>query len=148
MTVYTNHELNNPIGKQLNLPAHVGGLYDFAKMGGAVRDILLPVFIPPRSMVTRGYIVKKTALASGGSATLALKASSTGDVLAATAFDNAVFTGASANTKQLDSTGLTGRIVNDTDSSLQITLTIAGAALTAGKFALIFDCIPIPQLNV
>lgn len=143
MTVSTLHETTHKIGRNF-VPIQANGIYDFSKQGGAVGDINLPLFIPARCVVTNVLIVKKTAFTSGGSATVALKAVSTGDILAATAYDNAAFTAACSNAKQ---NGISNMIVNDSDSQVQVIMTVAAAALTAGKYEIILSCRPLSNVN-
>lgn len=150
MTVETYREANRQISKPLRTPPRIGGVYDFAEHGGDVGAIKLPIFLPPMTFITQGWIRKLTALTSGGSATVALHFDSAGDVLAATAFDNEKFAQASSGvTKTLQANNITNAIVNDSETdSLQLTLTVAVADLTAGKLALLFEILPIPSETI
>lgn len=103
--------------------------YDFAKHGGAQGDIVLSDdSIPDDAIIWNGIIEVKTSLAGSG-ATVALKVSSSEDVLAATAITSmtagdmldAVCDGTAANAIKLAAAGT-------------VTATIATADLTAGVF--------------
>jgi sugar/nucleoside kinase (ribokinase family) len=60
--------------------------YDFAKDGGAVGDITLRgTPLPVGAVVLGAYIDVRTAVTSGGLATVALKVTGAGDILAAAA---------------------------------------------------------------
>jgi len=98
--------------------------YDFAVDGGAVSTIVPAnsAIIPDNAVIVRCYSVTTTAMASSGSATLAL---TTGGVTlkAATAFDNGAF----------DDEDVTEHtVVDKTTSSTGIQFVIATAALTNG----------------
>jgi len=110
--------------------------YDFAIDGGAVGDIALRGDrLPNDAVVDRGMIHVNTALTSGGSATIANKILSAGDVLAAAAV--ASF---SANAL-LDTVpvGTAATSIRTTSAGLGVTMTVAVAALTAGKFTLALE---------
>jgi len=102
--------------------------YDFAGAGGAIGDFDLGVTIPDNAVVLSCIIEKITAFTSGGSATVALKIEGAGDCVAATAFDNAAFTGAVTVGAALGSTKF------KTTAARNVTMTVATAALTAGKY--------------
>lgn len=102
--------------------------YDFATDGGAISAIDLGVTIPDNAIVLSGVVEKLTAFASSGSATVALKIEGANDVITATAFDNAQFTAGIAPAAALASTQF------KTTAARNVTLTIAGAVLTAGKY--------------
>jgi hypothetical protein len=98
--------------------------YDFAVDGGAASTIVPSnsAIIPDNAVIVRCYSVVTTAMASGGSATLALTAGGV-TLKAATAFDNGAF----------DDEDVTEHAVTDkTTSSTGIQFVIATAALTAG----------------
>jgi nitrate reductase gamma subunit len=103
--------------------------YDFAKQGGAISAIALGAQIPTGAWITRAYIKKVTAITSGGSATIALAIGGVA-LLAATAFDNAVFTAAVATSTVTPAL---------TTTATGITATVAVAALTAGSFDVIVE---------
>ena len=98
--------------------------YDFAVDGGAISTIVPSnsAIIPDNAVIVRCYSVVTTAMASGGSATLALSAGGV-TLKAATAFDNGAF----------DDEDVTEHAVTDkTTSGTGIQFTIATATLTAG----------------
>lgn len=100
-------------------------LFDFSVDGGAVGDVEFARKLPEGAVITAIFSDEQTALTSGGSATVQLKAGST-DLTDALAFDTD-FDG-------LDSQALASSaeaIKLSADSELKIS--IATAALTAGK---------------
>lgn len=106
--------------------------YDYSVHGGAVGSIGTNIFIPSSSHVTKVYFEKFTAFTSGGSATVAVTLVSAGDLLAATAYNNAIFT---ANIGTGIPTGTPATMVKNTNSTeTEVLFTIATAALTAGKY--------------
>jgi len=100
----------------------VEATYDFAVLGGAVSALTLDLSLPKGAIVTQLWTDALTALTSGGSATVALSAGAD-SLLAATAFNDAALTG----TDQHLSAPL------KLTAGGQLTLTVAAAALTAGK---------------
>lgn len=120
------------MNKHLQVPSHevakhvVVAKYDYSKHGGAVGDITLDdSSLPLGAIITRVLIDAKTALTSGGAATIAVKSASAADLLGATAV--ASWTGL-----------IDGIPVNTAATSIklaadaQVKLTVAVAALTAG----------------
>ena len=103
--------------------------YDFARDGGAVGDITLDDdVLPDDALITRGMIHVKTALV-GATATVALTVNTSEDILAATAITS--FTLAAI----LDVVPVrTAATAIKTTTKKNLTMTIATAALTAGKF--------------
>ena len=108
--------------------------YDFAKHGGAVGDIELTEKLPIGAVCKEAYIITHEDLTSGGAATIALKVASTDDVLAATAYTNFVTT---ANQDTLLD-GTAANMIN-TAAISKLTVTIAGAAVTAGRFSVVMN---------
>lgn len=100
-------------------------LYDFSNDGGTAGDISFGRILPSGAIITNVYSDELTALTSGGSATVQLKAGST-DLTDALAFDTG-FTGTENQALASSATA----IKLSADSELKIT--IATAALTAGK---------------
>ena len=105
--------------------------YDFADLGGVVGDINLNGLAFPGTdfMMDRILVNAITAPTSGGSATIAIVLGGT-TVLSATAFDNTLFNN-TANLKRITLSApvkITARTTNK--------ITIATAALTAGRFML------------
>lgn len=108
------------------------GLYDFGTDGGAVGDITLRGdTIPSGAIITDVLIHVDTALTSGGSATVALKAESAADLNAADAISGAPWSTTGA--KRGDLTATTAPV--KTTAARAIVATVATAALTAGKFS-------------
>ena len=105
--------------------------YSFAVDGGAVGDIALRgETIPSGVIITDCLIVVGTALDSGGSATVAVKAQSAADLNAADAFGGAPWSTTGAKRGDFDAD--TAPIL--TTAERTITATVATAALTAGVF--------------
>jgi len=105
--------------------------YDFASDGGAVGTISLRGDrLPNDAVVNDGMVHVNTALTSGGSATIALHILNAADVLAATAV--ASFSANALLDVVPVSTAATS--IRATSGGLGLTMTIAAAALTAGKF--------------
>lgn len=120
--------------------------YDFAVQGGAVGDVALDLEIPDDVIIYAGAIKVLTDLASGGSATLALKVNTNGDLLAATAF--ATVNSASTLRLLAGTTDTTGSSATQalvvptvtTTAARTLTLQVGTAALTAGKVRIFLDC--------
>lgn len=96
--------------------------YDYSALGGAVGAHALALSLPKGAIVTQFWTDALTSMTSGGLATVALSAGSD-SLLAATAFDDAALTGADQH--------LAAPLKLTTGGTL--TLTVATAALTAGK---------------
>jgi hypothetical protein len=103
-------------------------IYDFAKRGGDVSTITLPIILPTGTCVSRVFIKPVTAATSGGSATIALALGGI-TVKTATAFDNAAYTASNI----IYSSGAA------TSTAAALTFTIAVAALTAGKYEIVVE---------
>ena len=105
----------------------VKATYDFSAHGGAIGDVALDLKLPDNAIVYQGLIDVITDPTSGGSATVALKIEGTADLLAATAIASV--------TGQLD-TIPDGTATNAVKLTAErtLTVTVATAALTAGKF--------------
>lgn len=110
--------------------------YDFAVDGGAVSTITLRGVgaggnqIPAGAVITEGFIDVLTAVASA-TGTVALTAESAADLLAATAQ-----AGLTLGRKSIIPAS-TGATSVKTTAARSITMTIATAALTAGKFRVV-----------
>lgn len=102
-------------------------LWDFAEQGGAVGAIRTGIFIPNNAVINFGYAKVLTTLTSGGAATISVDLNSTGDLVAALAVAswtaNTVIEGVDLIVAMIEAT-----------ADREVTLTIATAALTAGKF--------------
>lgn len=118
------------------------GEYDFAVDGGAASTITLrsPTGysvgndIPLGALIVGGFVEVDTALTSGGAATVAVNSQAAGDLVAAAAFDGAPWSTTGRKDIVPDSTGST---VVKTTAQRRIAITIATAALTAGKFRVV-----------
>ena len=118
------------------------GEYDFAVDGGAVGTITLRSAggavignsIPNGSVITGGYIEVDTPLTSGGAATVAVTAEGAGDTLAAAAVSGAPW---STTGRKSIVQAFTGATTVKTTAARGMTMTIATAALTAGKFRVV-----------
>lgn len=114
----------------------VVGTYDFSKQGGAVGSFSLkdrdgnPVKLPTGALILNAFAVVRTAVTSGGSATIALTAESAADLLAATAISS--FSAAAKLQGVPDFGTLADSVATTAERTL--TATVAVAALTAGKF--------------
>jgi hypothetical protein len=110
--------------------------YDFAVDAGAVGDITLRSVdgqgneVPNGSVIEMGYIDVLTAVASA-TGTVALRAEAASDVLAATGA-----AGLTLGRKSVVPAG-TGATAVKTTAKRNIIMTIATAALTAGKFRVV-----------
>lgn len=127
------------LGENLeNLTATAKGSYSFAVSGGAVGDISLldssgvALVLPLNAVIRQVVIDVITAPTSAGSATVALKAQSAGDLLAATAIASV--------TGRLDGipAGAAANMIKLT-ANRTLAISIAVAALTAGKLNVYID---------
>lgn len=116
------------------------GEYDFAVDGGAAGTIVLRGIginggeIPSGSVITGGYIEVDTAVTSGGAATVAVNSEGAGDLQAAAAVSGAPWSSTGRKAIVPVFTAATGV---KTTARRQIAVTIAAAALTAGKFRVV-----------
>jgi hypothetical protein len=119
----------------------VRAVYDFAVNGGVQGTIVLRAkAIPKGAIVTGGTIVVDTAVTSAGSATVAVQVEGAGDVVATTA--KASWTTGVKNVLPADTTGsITAATKVKTTAVRDISIVIATADLTAGKFHVILDYI-------
>lgn len=114
----------------------VVGTYDFSKQGGAVGSFSLKdkdgnsVKLPSGSLILNAFAVVRTALTSGGLATIALTSEGAADLLAATAV--ASFSSAAKLQGVPDFGTLADSVLTTAERTL--TATVAVAALIAGKF--------------
>ena len=119
-----------------NLKGCGADIYDFAVDGGAVGTIELDLAIPDNSIITGAYVDVLTDPASAGSATIALGLNTNTDLLGPTAIASV--------------TGVLNLMPGIADLPIEqfkLTaerkpkVTIAAAALTAGKMAIYLDWI-------
>ena len=102
------------------------GSYSFAKQGGADGDTPgIGVFLKENDIITRVFLRTKTAFASGGAATVAIKTGAQ-ELKAATAFGDASYTGT-----QQERDGSTPILVA---ADGQVFLEVAAADLTDGEY--------------
>lgn len=137
-----------------NAASWIAALYDFSVHGGAVGDIPLRVRVPAGAVVVNSFVHVLTAPTSGGSATIAIKLESAGDILAQTAFDAAPFDGTlglglarytpgidlgsgDGSDTAIDDSAAAAFVITTTER--QLTLTIGTAALTAGKINIFLE---------
>lgn len=127
---------NNPVLSTRLHQDEVGGIvkvtYDFLWHGGAIGAISLPLKLPNKAIITDGYADVLVAPTSGGAATVALGLNTATDLKAATAI--ASWTGIVA----LVPVGTAATAVKLT-AERTLTLTVATAALTAGKINFFLD---------
>lgn len=113
-------------------PKLARGFYEFALDGGVIGDIALRGdSLPLGAVITDVLISVDTAVTSGGSATVALKAESSADLLTAAAISGAPWSTTGA--KRATFVATTAPV--KTTAKRSITATVATAALTAGKFS-------------
>lgn len=106
--------------------------YDFAVHGGAVSSIGMRVRIPSGSIICNTLLDVITAPTSGGSATIAVTSEGAGDIVAATSIASAPWSTTGRKVGIPDFATATDAV--KTTAERELTVTIATAALTAGKF--------------
>lgn len=121
----------------------IRGRYDFAVDGGAISTIALTTGtpIPSGSTIIGGYVDVLTQLTSGGAATIAAQVEAANDIL--TAVGVASWTVGRFNVLPAPTSGaLTASTAVRTTADRNISIVIATAALTAGKFDIVLYVIP------
>ncbi len=117
-----------------SLEARVGWAvfeYDFALHGGAISTITVgPKLLPAGAIIMDGVIHVKTACTSGGSATVAIHALSSEDIVAATAVASLTLNAL----LDVVPVGTAATMLRCT-AATQLSFVIATAALTAGVIA-------------
>jgi hypothetical protein len=110
-------------------------VYDFAKDGGAVGNIIVGAgMIPKDAIVVGGLIFVNTAVTSGGAATVALRLEADADLLAATAKASI-----SLNAKlDVIPVRTAATVIKATDYR-GVTVQVAVADLTAGKLTIFLE---------
>jgi len=110
---------------------YANATYSFADDGGAIGTLNLTLDHPiPVGAVVLGYLSNvSSAYTSGGSATISFGIQAAADLVAATAFDNAI----NLTTAQIQATSSGGKkpVVIATEATSLI-MVIAGATITAG----------------
>ena len=137
LAAYNTHAPVEGIGSAINANKNLlKCVYDFDVLGGAVGTVHLKddqgneALLPDGAVVTRAFIASVTDPTSGGLATVALKMLSAGDILAALAFDS--ITGLVECIQDGTAAKMIGPCTADSGTPIQ--MSIAVAALTAGKF--------------
>lgn len=104
-------------------------IYDFSIDGGAVGTINLQGYFPPKTLFVGAYMRALTDFNSGGAATVALGLNgvATNSLMAATAFGSLPTAGNAGRGVDLDAAPVYAA------AESWITMTIAAAALTAGR---------------
>ena len=116
------------------------GEYDFTVDGGAVSTITLRSgdsrgnTIPAGAVVVGGYLEVDTVVTSGGAATLGVSAEAAGDLLAPTVVSGAPW---SSTGRKSIIPAFTGATSVKTSATRSLQVTVAVAALTAGKFRVV-----------
>lgn len=126
------------IGTQIdNCKSMLKGVYSYAVNGGATGSIGLltaagvPAILPPGAIVTRSFLSVVSAPASTGSATVAVSAVATADILAATAIS--AVTG-NLEGKQTGAISLASGAVTAASPGSQVAIVVGTAPLSAGQF--------------
>jgi hypothetical protein len=119
------------------------GEYDFAVDGGAVGTITLRAAsggssvgndIPQGAIITGGYIEVDTIVTSGGAATVSAGSEAAADLQAAAAVSGAPW---STTGRKNITPAFTAATSVKTTARRQLSIAIAAAALTAGKFRVV-----------
>jgi len=114
----------------LNAKRIARATYDFDVDGGVVSSIGLGVTLPDNAIITRSFIDIITGMTSaGGAGTIALDSEGAGDLLIAVDADTL------SGLVECIPVGTAATMVKLT-AARELTATIAGEALTAGKFVL------------
>lgn len=118
-----------------------GTVYDFAVDGGTTGDKTLSLVVPANTIIFGGFLRVVTPATSGGAATVALRIQGAADLLAATAFNATAIDAANDLVELLaDATPIL------TTAERTLTMTIAGAALTAGKYQIVLQKLELPTV--
>lgn len=103
--------------------------YDFAEDGGAIGAINTGVSLPAKAVIEQCWFRVETQLVDAGAGTLAVSCEDANNI-----FSAADFTGNAAGSIVAGAPlGTVATMVDDIGAACNITYTIAGAALTAGK---------------
>ncbi len=117
------------------------GIYDFASDGGAVSTIALmgATTIPSGATITGGFIEVHTALTSGGAATIAVQVNAANDIVPAVAVASWTTGVKSIVPVRATSNTLAAANLVRTTAARDISIVIAAAALTAGRFSVVVE---------
>lgn len=132
----------NPIGEGLNGRGHklAVGKYDFTVDGGAVSTIPLAggTFIPAGVTIFGGFIDVTVAATSGGAATFGIQVEAAGDIVTAgTGFASLALGRRNIIPALATGAATANTLAVRTSVPRDISLVIAAAALTAGKFSVV-----------
>lgn len=117
------------MGRFLTYTQTFSFLYDFDVDGGSVGAISMREYIPPNSVVYLGFAKVNTTLTSAGATTISV--GWTGDV---GALVNSAAIGSFTSGSVVEGVDLTVAMVNTTNATRELLLTIEAADLTAGQF--------------
>jgi len=121
----------------------IRGRYDFAVDAGAQGTLAITAGlpIPSGATIVGGYVDVITQLTSGGAATIACQVNAANDILTAVAV--ASWTAGRKNVLPAPTTGaLTASTAVRTTADRNISIVIAAADLTAGKFDVVLYVLP------
>lgn len=116
------------------------GKYDFTVDGGAVSTIALGggTFIPAGVTIVGGFIDVTVAATSGGAATFGIQVEAAGDIVAAgTGFASLALGRRNVLPALASGSATANTLAVRTSVARDISLVIAAAALTAGKFSVV-----------
>lgn len=109
--------------------------YDFAVDGGAVSAITLRgEALPVGAVMIDALIVLRTALTSGGAATVSLGLQTAADIRAAATLSTAPVLDATTGAKRAGAITAVSQVVTVATTAKSVVATVGTAALTAGKF--------------
>lgn len=113
-------------------------VYDFAVHGGAISTINLEYQLPDNSSISRAWYEVIAPFASAGAATVAFGVATddAAGLKAATAYNDASY---SSGYHDFAPDGTAATFTNKTTAARRVVMTIAGAALTAGKVRVWFE---------
>ncbi len=135
MPIIENSVSEGVAGRGLRAAA---GEYSFAVDGGAVSTIALMggTLIPSGATIVGGFVDVVTACTSGGAATIAVQVNAANDILTAVAVASWT-TGVKNILPAFTSGALTAGTMVRTTAARDISIVIAAAALTAGRFKVV-----------
>jgi hypothetical protein len=123
-----------------NLDNRLICLYDFAKHGGAIGRVALPNGrMPKGAVITNSYMRVTTVPTSGGAATIAIECEAIDDIQAAALISGAPWSTTGLKDTTAPEPGTESTYILTTTATRKITVVIAAAALTAGRFYVIVE---------